>query len=258
MDGAAAGSGGPSKSPHSHGRHDAEKGKLGASIQYDLAGIAATGGGAGSVPGRGKLKTQRFTQFFADGYGLWASRDRNATSAASNALQHLQHLELLQQRFADASSSGPSSGSVAHCYTATLLKCQSALSDGSVTKANRASNCTCGSCSAEVRPAFHSHVRLFNSGCNVELALSPPLVHCNSQQRRCSRVKHAPCSVVRCRDNMAALYERVWGWSEVKKRRQLFSVGRRAGPAWLRCTVLPASFSQSNRCPGESCKAVQK
>jgi hypothetical protein len=42
MDGAAAGSGGRDYSPYTHGRHDADKGLLGASIQFDLVGIAAT------------------------------------------------------------------------------------------------------------------------------------------------------------------------------------------------------------------------
>ncbi len=36
MDGAAAGSGGKRFSPYSHGRHDAKKRKLGASVQFDL------------------------------------------------------------------------------------------------------------------------------------------------------------------------------------------------------------------------------
>jgi hypothetical protein len=94
--------------PYSHGRHDAEKGKLGASIQYDCVGIV-------SVPGRGKLNSQPVTNFFADGDVLWASRDRNIMVAA---IQHLQPVELLQRRFADARSAagGPGPGSGEHCY----------------------------------------------------------------------------------------------------------------------------------------------
>jgi hypothetical protein len=56
---------------------------LGVSNQYDLVGIAATGGGAGgSVPGRGKLKNQQVGQFFTGGDGLWDHRDQNAAAAA--------------------------------------------------------------------------------------------------------------------------------------------------------------------------------
>jgi hypothetical protein len=89
MDGAASGSGGAHFSPYSHGRHDAEKHKLGINNQYDLVGIAATGSGGGSVPERGQLKLQRVTDFFADDGGLWDSRDRNAVTAASLASRHL-------------------------------------------------------------------------------------------------------------------------------------------------------------------------
>jgi hypothetical protein len=50
--------------------------------------------------------------------GLWASRDRNATSAAGIASRHLQPVELLERRFADASSAAGGAGpsSVEHCY----------------------------------------------------------------------------------------------------------------------------------------------
>jgi hypothetical protein len=53
MDGAAAGSGGRDYSPYSHGRHDADKGQLGASIQFDLVPKAKDG--KASVPSRGTL-----------------------------------------------------------------------------------------------------------------------------------------------------------------------------------------------------------
>ncbi len=125
------------------------------------------------APG-GQLKHQRVTQFFADGDGLWASCDRNAAAAASTALQHLQPVELLERRFASSAAGdpGPSSGSVEHCYMSSTTalggtgqqlwfwwpptqgknagpaphhricsSCRGALSDGYVTKAERASNC---------------------------------------------------------------------------------------------------------------------
>jgi hypothetical protein len=107
MDGAAAGRGRARFSPYSHGRHDAEKRKLGASIQWDFFGTAAPGGSGGSVPGRGILKTQTGTNFFGDGDGLWDSRERNAATAASTASQHLQPRERLERRFASSAAGGP-------------------------------------------------------------------------------------------------------------------------------------------------------
>ncbi len=120
MDGAAAGSGGPSKSPYRHGRHDAEKGKLGISNQFDLVGIAAPGGSAGSVPGRGILTDQPVTCFLADGDSLWDGRERNAALAARNASPSRQSMEMLQRRFAVASSAagGAEPSSAPHCYAA--------------------------------------------------------------------------------------------------------------------------------------------
>ncbi len=59
-DGAAAGSGGRDYSPYSHGRHDADKGQLGASIQFDLVPKAH---GKASVPGRGQLQIQPVTHY---------------------------------------------------------------------------------------------------------------------------------------------------------------------------------------------------
>jgi hypothetical protein len=153
IDGAAAGSGGARFLPYSHGRHDAEKHKLGVSNQWDLVGIAALFRDAApskpsrsrtssrpvmacgtaptvtlpslpawhrsSVPGRGAFKTQPVTHFFATGDGLWDSPDRNDAVAASLASQLCATAaEQLQRCFADASSAaggaGPSSG--VHCY----------------------------------------------------------------------------------------------------------------------------------------------
>ncbi len=132
----------------------------------------------GSVSGRGELRDQPVTRFFADGARLCDHRDQNAAAAASLAPQLCATAaEQMQRRFADASSAagGVWPSSVEHCYMSqtTALhgwggpywywwppkegknkgpqphhrvcnKCKSALSDGSVPQ--RASNCTCDAC----------------------------------------------------------------------------------------------------------------
>ncbi len=69
MDGAAAGSGGRRFSPYTRTRHDADKGQLGASIQFDLVPKADAKGKA-SVPGRGTLRDQPVTRYYDKGRGL--------------------------------------------------------------------------------------------------------------------------------------------------------------------------------------------
>jgi hypothetical protein len=180
MDGAAAGSGGSDYSPYSHGRHDAEKRKLGVSIQWDLVGIADTGTDA-SVPGRGALKAQAVTRFFAEGARLLDSCERNAAAAAMPHL-HATAAEQMQRRFADASSAagGDEPSSVEHCYMCMSSEtavgrngtpkwfwwpptkgpnagpgphrrlcssCQRALADDRVKLESRASKCGCSKCS---------------------------------------------------------------------------------------------------------------
>jgi hypothetical protein len=115
MDGAAAGSGGRKFSPYSHGRHDADKGQLGASIQFDLVPKTCKGGKA-SVPGRGTLNHQPVTHYYDDGRGLSDHRgvDRGHKPDA---------VELLRQRHAEErpmrvrlDSSGAAPSDLRHCY----------------------------------------------------------------------------------------------------------------------------------------------
>jgi hypothetical protein len=114
MDGAAAGSGGRKFSPYSHGRHDADKGQLGASIQFDLVPKATVGGGGGSVPGRGRLITQPVTHFYDAGLGLSDGRgvDYHHKPDAVELLRR-RHAEAHPVRL-DSSGAGPSD--LRHCY----------------------------------------------------------------------------------------------------------------------------------------------
>jgi hypothetical protein len=116
MDGAAAGSGGRDYSPYSHGRHDADKGQLGASIQFDLVPKATSGSG-GSVPGRGPLKNQPVTRYYDTGRGLSDGRTVDRLPALPDAV------ELLRRRHAEAhpmrvrlDSSGAGPTDLRHCY----------------------------------------------------------------------------------------------------------------------------------------------
>jgi hypothetical protein len=61
-----------------HGRRSGGQRAAGASIQWDLVGIAAPGGGGGSVSGRGILKTQPVPNFFAT---LWMGHVGQTASA---------------------------------------------------------------------------------------------------------------------------------------------------------------------------------
>jgi hypothetical protein len=114
MDGAAAGSGGRKFSPYSHGRHDADKGQLGASIQFDLVPKATVGGGGGSVPGRGRLITQPVTHYYGAGLGLSDGRgiDYHHKPDAVELLRR-RHAEAHPVRL-DRSGAGPSD--LRHCY----------------------------------------------------------------------------------------------------------------------------------------------
>jgi hypothetical protein len=99
-------------SPYSHGRHDADKGQLGASIQFDL--VPKGSKSQASVPGRGKLKAQPVTHYYDDGCGLSDGR----------AVDHHHKpdaVELLRRRHAEAHpvqldycGAGPSD--LRHCY----------------------------------------------------------------------------------------------------------------------------------------------
>ncbi len=111
MDGAAAGSGGRDYSPYSHGRHDADKGQLGASIQFDLVPKA---NGKAIVPGRGPLKNQPVTHYYDDGHGLSDGRgvDRHHMPDAVELLRR-RHAEAHPVRL-DSSGAGPSD--LRHCY----------------------------------------------------------------------------------------------------------------------------------------------
>jgi hypothetical protein len=107
MDGAAAGSGGRKFSPYSHGRHDADKGQLGASIQCDLVPKAH---GKASAPGRGRLRDQAVTRYYATGQRL---NDHRAVDRADHSQPDA--VEKLRQRRAethpvrlDSSGAGPS------------------------------------------------------------------------------------------------------------------------------------------------------
>jgi hypothetical protein len=113
MDGAAAGSGGRDYSPYTHGRHDADKGQLGASIQFDLVPKA---NGKASVPGRGRLCGQPVTQYYDTARSLSDGRavDR-ADHSQPDAVEKLwqRHAEAHPVRL-DSSGAGPSE--LRHCY----------------------------------------------------------------------------------------------------------------------------------------------
>jgi hypothetical protein len=113
MDGAAAGSGGRDYSPYTHGRHDADKGQLGASIQFDMVPKAK---GKASVPGRGRLCDQPVTRYYGRGRGLSDGR-------AVDRVDHSQPdaVDLLRRRHAEAhpvrlDSSGAGPSDLRHCY----------------------------------------------------------------------------------------------------------------------------------------------
>jgi hypothetical protein len=121
MDGAAAGSGGARFSPYSHGRHDANKGKLGISIQWDFVAIATGGTDGASVPGRGILKTQPVTNFFADGDGLWDHRDTSAFAAAWRRVWSI--------------ACGAARRHAIACATSANVRCRTAVSPRSTVRA---------------------------------------------------------------------------------------------------------------------------
>jgi hypothetical protein len=112
MDGTAAGSGGRDYSPYSHGRHDADKGQLGASIQFDL--VPKGFKGKASVPGRGNLRDQPVTRYYDTGQRLIDHRgvDRHHTPDAVELLRR-RHAEAHPVRL-DSSGAGPSD--LRHCY----------------------------------------------------------------------------------------------------------------------------------------------
>lgn len=52
-----------------------------------------------------------------------------------------------------------------------------------------------------------------------------------------------------CRENMKPMYERVWGWSDNKKRKQIFAVGLRSAHS--------VRFKCGKALGGPACLAVQ-
>jgi hypothetical protein len=114
MDGAAAGSGGRKFSPYTHGRHDADKGQLGASIQFDLVPKASQGGKA-SVPGRGTRRDQTVTRYYDTGQRLNDHRGVDRAGGPPDAVELLRrrHAEAHPMRL-DSSGAGPSD--LRHCY----------------------------------------------------------------------------------------------------------------------------------------------
>jgi hypothetical protein len=113
MDDAAAGSGGRDYSPYSHGRHDADKGQLGASMQFDLV---PKGHYQASVPGRGKLRDQQpVTHYYDDGLGLSDGRGVDRADHKPDAVEKLRrrHAEAHPGQL-DSSGAGPSD--LRHCY----------------------------------------------------------------------------------------------------------------------------------------------
>jgi hypothetical protein len=109
MDGAAAGSGGPSKSPYTHGRHDDDKGQLGVSIQFDLF-PKASGGSLDS------LINQRVAGYYDTGVSL--SDNRN-----SRGNEMPDAVEMLRRRYARSGagpSSGPASTDKRRCFMCAL------------------------------------------------------------------------------------------------------------------------------------------
>jgi hypothetical protein len=118
MDGAAAGSGGRDYSPYTHGRHDADKGQLGASIQFDLVPKA---NGKASVPGRGSLGKQPVTHYYDTGTGLSDGRAAQVDRADHIADHMPDAVEKLLRRHAEAhpvrlDSSGAGPSDLRHCY----------------------------------------------------------------------------------------------------------------------------------------------
>jgi hypothetical protein len=100
-------------SPYTHGRHDADKGQLGASIQFDLVPKAKA---KASVPGRGRLCDQPVTQYYAIGRGL---SDGRGVDRADHSQPDA--VELLRRRHAEAhpvrlDSSGAGPSDLRHCY----------------------------------------------------------------------------------------------------------------------------------------------
>ncbi len=120
MDGAAAGSRGRDYSPYSHGRHDADKGQLCASIQFDLVPKAFK---KASVPGRGRLCDQPVTHYYDTGTGLSDGRAVQV-DRADHMADHSQWpdaVEKLRRRHTEAhpvrlDSSGAGPSDLRHCY----------------------------------------------------------------------------------------------------------------------------------------------
>jgi hypothetical protein len=116
MGGAAAGSGGRRFSPYTHGRRDADKGQLGASIQFDLVPKAH---GKASVPGRGKLVYQPVTRYNDTGQRLNDHRavdrvDRDAADAVEKLRQRHAEAHAMRVRL-DKNGAGPSDLGTATC-----------------------------------------------------------------------------------------------------------------------------------------------
>jgi hypothetical protein len=92
-------------------KHDADKGQLGASIQFDLV---PKGHGKASVPGRGRLCDQPVTRYYDTGERLNDHRgvDRGHKPDAVELLRR-RHAEAHPVRL-DSSGAGPSD--LRHCY----------------------------------------------------------------------------------------------------------------------------------------------